>query len=117
MSYVSVPLRRLVTQRAKEQCEYCRYPQAASFFTFEIEHIIAEKHDGITEAENLALSSNLTFKNVLSNENNSLILENIHYSQIAYPLNHKMQKRSPIRLFLSCFKRSFPSDRKMNRFF
>jgi hypothetical protein len=52
MSYVSVPLRRLVTQRAEEQCEYCRYPQAASFFTFEIEHIIAEKHDGITEAEN-----------------------------------------------------------------
>ncbi len=56
MSYVSVPLRRLVTQRAEEQCEYCRYPQAASFFTFEIEHIIAEKHDGITEAENLALA-------------------------------------------------------------
>ena len=42
MSYVSVPLRRLVTQRAEEQCEYCRYPQVASFFTFEIEHIIAE---------------------------------------------------------------------------
>ena len=47
MSYVSVPLRRLVTQRAEEQCEYCRYP---------IEHIIAEKHDGITEADNLALA-------------------------------------------------------------
>lgn len=51
MSYVSVPLRRLVTQRAEEQCEYCRYPQAASFFTFEIEHIIAEKRDGITEID------------------------------------------------------------------
>jgi len=56
MSYVSVPLRQLVTQRPEEQCEYCRYPQVASFFTFEIEHIIAEKHDGITEAENLALA-------------------------------------------------------------
>jgi 5-methylcytosine-specific restriction endonuclease McrA len=56
MSYVSAPLRRLVIQRAEEQCEYCRFPQSASFFTFEIEHIIAEKHDGITEAENLALS-------------------------------------------------------------
>jgi 5-methylcytosine-specific restriction endonuclease McrA len=56
MSYVSAPLRRLVIQRAEEQCEYCRFPQNASFFTFEIEHIIAEKHDGITEAENLALS-------------------------------------------------------------
>ena len=56
MSYVSVPLRRLVTQRAGDKCEYCQFPQADSFFSFEIEHIIAEKHDGITEAENLALS-------------------------------------------------------------
>lgn len=56
MSYVSTTLRRLVTQRARDQCEYCRFPQTASLFTFEIEHIIAEKHDGITGAENLALS-------------------------------------------------------------
>ncbi|MBE9041518.1 HNH endonuclease [Oscillatoriales cyanobacterium LEGE 11467] len=56
MSYVSATLRRLVTQRAAQQCEYCRFPQSASLFAFEMEHIIAEKHDGITEAENLALS-------------------------------------------------------------
>ncbi len=56
MSYVSVALRRLVTQRAGDKCEYCQFPQIASFFAFEMEHIIAEKHDGITEAENLALS-------------------------------------------------------------
>jgi len=56
MSYVSAALRRFVTQRAEEQCEYCRFPQTASLFAFEMEHIIAEKHDGMTEAENLALS-------------------------------------------------------------
>ena len=56
MSYVSTTLRQLVTQRAREQCEYCRFPQTASLFAFEMEHIIAEKHDGITAAENLALS-------------------------------------------------------------
>ena len=56
MSYVSASVRRLVTRRAREQCEYCRFPQTASLFTFEMEHIIAEKHDGITNAENLALS-------------------------------------------------------------
>ncbi len=56
MSYVSATLRRLVTQRAADKCEYCRFPQTASLFAFEMEHIIAEKHDGITEAENLALS-------------------------------------------------------------
>jgi HNH endonuclease len=56
MSYVSTTLRRLVTQRASEQCEYCQFPQTASLFAFEMEHIIAEKHDGITASENLALS-------------------------------------------------------------
>ena len=56
MSYVPATLRRLVTQRAAEQCEYCRFPQTAALFAFEMEHIIAEKHDGITVVENLALS-------------------------------------------------------------
>ena len=56
MSYVSATLRQLVTQRAGKKCEYCQFPQTASLFAFEMEHIIAEKHDGITEAGNLALS-------------------------------------------------------------
>jgi len=56
MSYVPATLRRLVTQRAGEQCEYCRFPHTAALFAFEMEHIIAEKHDGITVVENLALS-------------------------------------------------------------
>jgi HNH endonuclease len=56
MSYISVSLRRLVIERASEKCEYCQFPQAASLFAFEMEHIIAEKHDGTTESENLALA-------------------------------------------------------------
>ncbi|MEG4857628.1 HNH endonuclease signature motif containing protein [Microcoleus sp. K1-B6] len=56
MSYVPATVRRVVTQRAGEQCEYCRFPQTASLFAFEMEHIIAEKHDGATVVENLALS-------------------------------------------------------------
>jgi hypothetical protein len=54
--YVPAALRRLVVERAGERCEYCRYPQAASFLTFEVEHYIAEKHGGETVAENLALA-------------------------------------------------------------
>ncbi|MEG3841963.1 HNH endonuclease [Microcoleus sp. herbarium14] len=46
-----------MTQRAGEQWEYCRFPQTAALFAFEMEHIIAEKHDGVTVVENLALSS------------------------------------------------------------
>jgi hypothetical protein len=39
MSYVSAALRRLVTERARERCEYCLFPQTASLFAFEMEHI------------------------------------------------------------------------------
>ncbi len=47
---------RLVWQRARDCCEYCRLPQAYSNLTFEIDHIIAQKHGGPTNPANLALS-------------------------------------------------------------
>jgi hypothetical protein len=56
MSYIPVTLRQLVIDRANSHCEYCRFPQIAALFTFEIEHIISEKHDGRTESTNLALA-------------------------------------------------------------
>ncbi|WP_026072594.1 HNH endonuclease [Nodosilinea nodulosa] len=56
MSYVSAALRQLVTQRAGNRCEYCLFPQKATLFTFEMEHIVAEKHGGATLADNLALA-------------------------------------------------------------
>lgn len=55
-SYVPVALRQLVVERAAGRCEYCRYPQVAAFFAFEIEHIVAEKHGGRTVEANLALA-------------------------------------------------------------
>lgn len=55
-SYVPAALRRLVIARAVGRCEYCRFPQQAAFLSSEIEHIISEKHDGPTVAENLALA-------------------------------------------------------------
>ncbi|MHC5595549.1 MAG: HNH endonuclease [Nostoc sp.] len=56
MTYVSAHLRKLVIERAKQRCEYCLFPQSAALFSFEMEHIIAEKHRGTTEADNLALA-------------------------------------------------------------
>ncbi|NEO83843.1 MAG: HNH endonuclease [Spirulina sp. SIO3F2] len=55
-AYVPTALRRQVTQRAKNRCEYCRFPQIASLFAFEMEHIIAQKHRGTTSLTNLALA-------------------------------------------------------------
>ena len=55
-SYIPAALRQLVFERAAGRCEYCRFPQDASFLTFEIDHIISEKHGGATAAENLALA-------------------------------------------------------------
>ena len=53
---LSRALERLVRDRAEERCEYCLLPAAAIAFPFQIDHVIARKHRGATEAENLALS-------------------------------------------------------------
>jgi hypothetical protein len=55
-TYIPVALRRLVEQRANHQCEYCLLPANLSFFPHEIDHVIPEKHGGITEADNLAFT-------------------------------------------------------------
>ncbi len=49
-------LTRLVWQRAKGRCEYCRIPQAADDASFEIDHVISQKHLGATASGNLCLS-------------------------------------------------------------
>ena len=61
MSKTRIPsaLRRLVRERANECCEYCLIPEKFTFATHEIDHIIAEKHGGLTEENNLALSCTL----------------------------------------------------------
>lgn len=61
-TYIPVALRRQVYERAKGCCEYCLIPEIATLATHEIDHIIAEKHGGCTEAENLALSCTLCNK-------------------------------------------------------
>jgi hypothetical protein len=49
-------LRNAVWERAGSTCEYCRMPQHLDRVRFEVEQIIPEKHDGLTELQNLALS-------------------------------------------------------------
>jgi hypothetical protein len=53
-TYIPTALRRLVTERAEAQCEYCLLSNGVSFYPHEVDHIIAEKHDGKTEPDNLA---------------------------------------------------------------
>ena len=48
-------LQELVRRRAGERCEYCRVPQSRDRLPFEVDHIIAENHDGLTKASNLCL--------------------------------------------------------------
>jgi hypothetical protein len=45
-----------VRQRAQQRCEYCRISETVSPVPFEIDHIIAQQHDGETVAGNLALT-------------------------------------------------------------
>ena len=61
-TYIPAPLRRQVYERADECCEYCWIHETDVFASHEIDHIIAEKHGGETESDNLALSCALCNK-------------------------------------------------------
>ena len=52
--YVPAALRRLVVERANRLCEYCLIHEDDAYFDLQVEHVIAEKHGGLTVAENLA---------------------------------------------------------------
>ena len=60
--HIAAPLRRLVEDRANGCCEYCLTPQQISLTQHEVDHIIAQKHGGSTEADNLALACSLCNK-------------------------------------------------------
>ena len=49
-------LERLVWQRARSRCEYCRLPQAFSPLPHAVDHIISQQQHGPTVEENLALA-------------------------------------------------------------
>lgn len=55
-TYIPAELRRQVVNRADNCCEYCRLHQDDNFFTFHVDHIISQKHNGDTTADNLCLS-------------------------------------------------------------
>lgn len=56
LTHIPVALRRLVVKRAGNRCEYCLLPADLAFFPPEVDHVIAEKHGGQTEADNLAFA-------------------------------------------------------------
>lgn len=49
-------LRALVRSRSNGYCEYCKMPEVCDRLPFQPDHIIAEKHNGVTEESNLAWS-------------------------------------------------------------
>jgi 5-methylcytosine-specific restriction endonuclease McrA len=52
VSYIPAALRRLVEERANYQCEYRLHPANVAFFPYKVDHVIAQKHGGKTEADN-----------------------------------------------------------------
>lgn len=54
MARISRTLELEVRRRAAGRCEYCLIPESASELPFHLDHIIAQKHGGQSEPENLA---------------------------------------------------------------
>jgi hypothetical protein len=53
---VDANLIRKVWQRAQSRCEYCHLPAAFHPAPFQVDHIIARQHRGVTSLDNLALA-------------------------------------------------------------
>jgi len=53
-SYINVELRKLVASKAELLCEYCLIHEDDTFYGCQVDHIISEKHGGLTIADNLA---------------------------------------------------------------
>ena len=49
-------LARRVRRRARYRCEYCQLPQSAVPIRHQVDHIVAEQHEGGDEPSNLALA-------------------------------------------------------------
>ncbi len=53
-SYVAADLRRIVESRANHLCEYCLIHRDDTYLGCQVDHVISEKHGGLTEADNLS---------------------------------------------------------------
>lgn len=54
MSKISKSTRLEVAKRANHRCEYCHLHEEDMFLSFELDHIIAQKHGGTDGLDNLA---------------------------------------------------------------
>lgn len=55
-TYISAALRREVIARANYICEYCLIHEDDTFLGCHVDHIVSEKHGGLTISANLALA-------------------------------------------------------------
>ncbi len=55
-TYIGAALRRAVIGRAESVCEYCLIHEDDTFFGCHVDHVISEKHGGLTQADDLALA-------------------------------------------------------------
>jgi HNH endonuclease len=53
-SAITIKIRHTVAKRAEFRCEYCRVHEDDRLYRFQIEHIVAIKHGGGSEIDNLA---------------------------------------------------------------
>jgi hypothetical protein len=56
MTRPTADVRREVIRRAGSRCEYCLIHQDDAAARHQVDHVIAEKHGGVTTLDNLALS-------------------------------------------------------------
>lgn len=59
---ISPTIREQVRERAQGRCEYCLVPERVALVAHEVDHVIARKHGGTDDVENLAWTCTLCNK-------------------------------------------------------
>ncbi len=81
--WTPVALRDMVRQRANHCCEYCLLPEEDTFFPHEVDHVLARKHRGLTQENNLALAR------FVCNRLKGSDLETGKIVELFHPRNHR----------------------------
>lgn len=63
VTHIPAELRRIVRERADHICEYCMLHEDDTYNFCQIDHVISEKHGGLTTADNLAYACAICNRN------------------------------------------------------
>lgn len=93
-THIPAEMRREVTLRARNLCEYCLIHADDTYWGCQIDHIISEKHEGATTVDNLAHACTFCNRNKGSDVGSLLAAKNPQERQFVRFFNPRIDRWS-----------------------